>query len=142
MITKDVTLKEAGCFNANHEKIYASVFDSTPFFDKKDIVQVKYEMVRAASNGEGSIRQKREGLWEARYTVDYDPKTKKLIRDSVYGKTKAEVIELLGEDFYSRNENHLAYDLGLLPGSFAPCPDVLEIYFENGKVVKVRQRTT
>jgi transposase len=55
MVLKDDVLKENGCFNANHEKVSAAVFNSIPFFDKKDIVQVKYEMVRAASNNEGSI---------------------------------------------------------------------------------------
>jgi len=55
MASKDDALKENGCFNTNHEKVSAAVFNSIPFFDKKDIVQVKYEMVRAASNDEGSI---------------------------------------------------------------------------------------
>jgi len=57
MPMKDDALRESGCFNANHEKVTAGIFRSTPFFDRKDIVQVKYEMVRAASNGEGSITE-------------------------------------------------------------------------------------
>jgi len=57
MSTKEATLREAGCFNPNHENISADVFASSPFFDRKDIVQVKYEMIRAASNGEGSITE-------------------------------------------------------------------------------------
>jgi len=53
MPTKDATLKETGCFNSNHDNVTAGIFASNPFFDKRDIVQVKYEMIRAASNGEG-----------------------------------------------------------------------------------------
>jgi transposase len=57
MPTKDATLKEIGCFNNNHDNVTAGIFASNPFFDKRDIVQVKYEMIRAASNGEGSITE-------------------------------------------------------------------------------------
>lgn len=47
------------------------------------------------SNNEGSIRQRADGRWEARATggVDFGTGTKKRI--SVYGKTKAEVIQKL-----------------------------------------------
>jgi len=58
------------------------------------------------------------------------------------GKTKDEVIELLGDDFYSYDENHIVYDLGFVPELLNIDPDVLDIYFENGKVVKVRQYGT
>jgi transposase len=57
MYNKDVVLRDNGCFNANYEKVSAGIFNSTPFFDKKDIVQVKYEMIRSASNAEGSITE-------------------------------------------------------------------------------------
>jgi len=57
MALKDDVLRENGCFNANHERVTAGIFDSIPFFDKKDIVQVKYEMIRAASNDEGTIAE-------------------------------------------------------------------------------------
>jgi len=55
MPTKDENLKESGCFNTNHANVTAGIFDSSPFFDKQDIVQVKYEMIRAATKGEGSV---------------------------------------------------------------------------------------
>ena len=57
MAPKDDTLKKTGCFNNNHENVTASIFESTPFFDRKDIVQVKYEMIRAVSKDEGSITE-------------------------------------------------------------------------------------
>lgn len=42
------------------------------------------------SNGIGTIRKRREGLWEARYTAGTDLLTGKQIQKSVYGKTKPE----------------------------------------------------
>lgn len=42
------------------------------------------------SNGEGSIRKRKDGLWEARYTIGRDAEGK-LIRRSIYSKTRAEV---------------------------------------------------
>ena len=56
MTTKDETLKESGCYNNNFENVSADIFAASLFFDKKDIVQVKYEMIRAASSG-GSITE-------------------------------------------------------------------------------------
>lgn len=41
--------------------------------------------------GSGTIRQRKDGTWEARYTVGRDPGTGKQIQRSVYAKTKAEV---------------------------------------------------
>ncbi len=41
--------------------------------------------------GSGTIRQRKDGTWEAHYTVGRDPGTGKQIQKSVYGKTKAEV---------------------------------------------------
>ena len=41
--------------------------------------------------GSGTIRQRKDGTWEARYTVGRDPGTGKQIQRSVYGKTKADV---------------------------------------------------
>jgi transposase len=57
MATKEDTLRKTGCFNNNYENVSAGIFKSSPFFDKKDIVQVKYEMIRAVSKEEGSITE-------------------------------------------------------------------------------------
>ena len=40
------------------------------------------------ANGEGNIRQRKDGTWEARVTTGRDPGTGKLIRKSYYGKTQ------------------------------------------------------
>ncbi len=95
------------------------------------------------------------------FSVSYYPKTDfnkhewkenkeeryKMSRDIIksemlIGKTKEEVIEVLGNDFYMYNENHIAYDLGFVPGFANIDPDVLDIYFEKGKVIKVEQHET
>jgi len=49
------------------------------------------------ANGEGSIRQRPDGTWEARVTVGFHPKTGKQIRRSYYGKTKREVIQKMSQ---------------------------------------------
>ena len=75
---------------------------------------------------------------EERYKMSND-----IIKSEILiGKTKDEVIELLGDDFYSYDENHIVYDLGFVPELLNIDPDVLDIYFEYGKVVKVRQHGT
>ena len=57
MAVKDETLKKSGCFNNNYENVIAGIFNTIPFFDKRDIVQVKYEMIRAISREEGSVTE-------------------------------------------------------------------------------------
>lgn len=52
-------------------------------------------MAKRRSNGEGSIRKRKDGRWEGRYTAGHDPATGKQIFKSVLGKTQAEVKEKL-----------------------------------------------
>lgn len=47
------------------------------------------------SNGDGTLRQRKDGTWEGRYTVGINPGNGKPIRKSIYGKTKPEVAERL-----------------------------------------------
>ena len=47
------------------------------------------------ANGEGTIRKRKDGKWEARITVGTDPCTGKVVRRSFYGNTQAEVREKL-----------------------------------------------
>ena len=51
-------------------------------------------MTKGAKGG-GTIRQRPDGLWEARYTLGIDPGTGKQIQKSVYGKTQKEVRQKL-----------------------------------------------
>ena len=43
------------------------------------------------AQGAGTIRQRKDGRWEARYTVGRDPGTGKQVQRSVYGATQREV---------------------------------------------------
>lgn len=53
-------------------------------------------MARGAQ-GNGTIRQRKDGRWEARVTVGRNPSTGKQIQKSIYGKTQAEVSKKLRE---------------------------------------------
>lgn len=53
-------------------------------------------MARGAQ-GNGTIRQRKDGRWEARITVGRNPSTGKQIQKSIYGKTQAEVSRKLRE---------------------------------------------
>lgn len=48
-------LKENNSFNKNSRKITNPLFLNNPYFDPYDIVQVKYEMLRAVKNNELSV---------------------------------------------------------------------------------------
>ena len=52
-------------------------------------------MAKRRSNGEGSIRRRKDGRWEGRYTAGIDPETGKQIFKNVLGKTQTEVKEKL-----------------------------------------------
>ena len=50
-----------------------------------------------AAQGGGSIRQRPDGTWEARFVTGHDPGTGKAIRKSVYAKTQKEVRQKLAQ---------------------------------------------
>lgn len=50
-----------------------------------------------AASGSGTIRQRPDGTWEARFVVGHDPGTGKPIRKSVYAKTQKEVRQKLAQ---------------------------------------------
>lgn len=50
-----------------------------------------------AAQGGGTIRQRSDGRWEARFTVGRDPGTGKQIQRSVYGSTQKEVRQKLAQ---------------------------------------------
>ena len=65
--------------------------------------------------------------------------SKNIIRSKMLnGKTKDEVIEVLGGKFYDKDMNSILYELGHTPGLFNIDPDYLEIIFDNGKVTDVK----
>ena len=48
-------------------------------------------MAKRRANGEESIRKRKDGRWEGRYTAGRDPVTGKAIYKNVLGKTQSEV---------------------------------------------------
>ena len=50
-----------------------------------------------AAQGSGTIRQRKDGRWEARYTVGRNPGNGKQVQRSVYGDTQKEVRKALSE---------------------------------------------
>ena len=50
-----------------------------------------------AAQGSGTIRQRADGTWEARFVVGHDPGTGKPVRKSVYAKTQKEVRQKLAQ---------------------------------------------
>ena len=53
-------LEENGSFNRNANKVKDPIFQNNPFFDAKDIVQVKYEMLRAVEKDQQPVIQTAE----------------------------------------------------------------------------------
>ena len=64
--------------------------------NKGGIAMARKSNTRAAQ-GSGTIRQRKDGRWEARYTVGRDPGTGKQIPRSVYGATQQEVRKKLAQ---------------------------------------------
>ena len=56
------------------------------------------------ARGEGSIRQRKDGTWEARFVTGIDPGTGKEIRKSVYAKTQQEVRKKMTEAVAALNK--------------------------------------
>jgi len=48
-----------------------------------------------SAQGLGTIRYRKDGRWEARYTIGRDPGTGKQIQKSVYGQTQSDVVKKL-----------------------------------------------
>ena len=54
-------------------------------------------MAKRNAQGAGSIRQRKDGTWEARVTIGTNPGTGKPDRRSIYGKTQKEVRQKMTE---------------------------------------------
>ena len=88
-------------------------------------------MAKKRANGEGSIRKRKDGRWEGRYTAGHTPEGKAIYRN-VLGKTQAEVvveklrkaIETKGLDVAKARQ----YTLG----------QWMQVWYENYATIKVR----
>ena len=89
-------------------------------------------MSKKRANGEGSIRRRKDGRWEGRYTAAHDPETGKAVYKNVLGKTQAEVKEKLAKAIEKNKRVDIVragkYTLG----------QWMEIWFENYARLKVR----
>lgn len=75
---------------------------------------------------------------EKRYELSHDIIESRML----IGKTKNEVQQILGNEYSSDGEDHWMYELGFRPQLSAIDPDVLDVIFINGKVVRVGQHET
>ena len=64
-------------------------------------------MAKRRANGEGSIRKRKDGRWEGRYTAGRDPVTGKAVYKNVLGKTQTEVKEKLKSAIEKNNSLNL-----------------------------------
>jgi transposase len=55
MTPKEDALKNNGSFNKRFKNVRAEVFQNEQFFDAKDLVQVKYEMLRSVAKDDSSV---------------------------------------------------------------------------------------
>ena len=89
-------------------------------------------MAKKRANGEGSIRKRKDGRWEGRYTAGHDPETGKAIYKNVLGKTQAEVKEKLKaaiKETQSLDQTKVGkYTVG----------EWMEVWFEDYAKLKVR----
>ena len=89
-------------------------------------------MAKKRANGEGSIRKRKDGRWEGRYTAGHDPETGRAIYKNVLGKTQAEVKEKLKAAI----KETLSLDLTKV-GKYT-VGEWMEVWFEDYAKIKVR----
>ena len=89
-------------------------------------------MPKRRSNGEGSIRKRKDGRWEGRYTAGHDPETGKAIYKNVLGKTQAEVREKLRQAITDAEKLDFSKTGQYTVGQW------MDIWFENYAKVKTR----
>ncbi len=80
--------------------------------------------------------------WKSNIEERYQMSEDIIDSEILIGKSKQEVIELLGTEYWSNGEDNISYYLGFVPGIANIDPDVLDIYFENGRVIKISQHGT
>ena len=75
---------------------------------------------------------------ETRYNLSEDI----IESEMLIGKTKSEVRQILGDENNTDQSDNWSYYLGFKPGFANIDPDVLDIEFKDGKVIKVGQHET
>ena len=80
--------------------------------------------------------------WERDFEKRYELSLDLIENKKLIGKTKFEIIELLGQEENTVESDTWQYYLGTKPSLMLIDPDVLVIEFNDGKAVKVFQRGT
>lgn len=83
-----------------------------------------------------------ESAWKLDKEIRYEMTDDLIGRKLLIGKTKEEVKRILGGEYFEYSEDHWAYDVGFVPSLGGIDPDVLDVYFKNGRVEKVSQHET
>ena len=89
-------------------------------------------MAKRRANGEGSIRKRKDGRWEGRYTAGRDPSTGKPIYKNVLGKTQGEVKEKLKQIIEDTK------GLDIVKAEEYTVGQWMEVWFEDYAKIKVR----
>jgi len=83
-----------------------------------------------------------ESVWRLNKENRYEMTDDLIDRKLLIGKTKEEVKRILGQDYFKYSVDHWAYDVSFVPSLGGIDPDVLDVFFKNGKVEKVNQHET
>ena len=89
-------------------------------------------MAKRRANGEGSIRKRKDGRWEGRYTAGRDPETGKPIYRNVLGRTQAETKAKLKQAIQENTEVDTVRAEQYTVGQW------MDVWFENYAKIKVR----
>ena len=89
-------------------------------------------MAKKRANGEGSIRKRKDGRWEGRYTAGHDPETGKAIYKNVLGRSQAEVKEKLRQAIGETRALDIAKAGKYTVGEW------MEVWFQDYAKIKVR----
>ena len=89
-------------------------------------------MAKKRANGEGSIRKRKDGRWEGRYTAGHDPETGKAIYKNVLGRSQAEVKEKMKQAVGE------AQALDVTKAGKYTVGEWMEVWFQDYAKIKVR----
>ena len=89
-------------------------------------------MAKKRANGEGSIRKRKDGRWEGRYTAGHDPETGKAIYKNVLGRSQAEVKEKLKQAIGE------AQAVDITKAGKYTVGEWMEVWFQDYAKIKVR----
>ena len=89
-------------------------------------------MTKRRANGEGSIRKRKDGRWEGRYTAGRDPETGKAITKNVLARTQKECKETLQKAIKD------TAGLDLVKAGQYTVGQWLDMWFENYAKLKLR----